>query len=91
MPINYMLNRDLKLGDISNDVVILQKRLKMLNFVLPGLQEHGLYDINIKRAVFEFQKNFKICTIWDRLVVKGSRVDYKTRKLLNSLTKTTCQ
>jgi hypothetical protein len=77
--------RDIVFGERSEEVRALQKALKIDGTFPQNIPETGYYGEITRRAVFEFQKKYKVASLNEILFVRGRRVGVKTRSKLNQL------
>jgi hypothetical protein len=79
---HYFYN-DMELGQTSNDIKELQKRLKMLGY-FPATQEcTGFYGQTTRESVFKFQLDHLVLSWWAKKVHKGRYCSTQTRAALN--------
>lgn len=83
--IKHNFTRDLVLGERSDDVKVLQDILKVEGFFPVATDSTGYYGEITRRAVEKYQRHYKVASLWELLIVKGTRVGKKTRESLNSL------
>lgn len=84
-PFKHIFFRDLKFGEISEEVCYLQTALK-IDGVFPKNQEiTRLYGQVTRKAVRDFQTKYNLASLWERLVVDGKKVGPATRQKLNVL------
>ena len=79
-PFYYEFAKDMRRGERSEEVKMLQKALKVLGFF--SLQETGYYWNQTQEAVFKFQLKYVNLNLYEKNVLKGSSVGPKTREAL---------
>lgn len=82
----YRFERNLVYGMANdNDVRMLQKCLKYLGYFPINAQETGNYFEITRRAVYQFQIDYKVASNEELQQLQGKRVGEKTRAKLNEL------
>jgi len=85
---SHIFNRDLKFNDTFNidpEVVILQDCLKWDGTFPSDRDSTGYYGAITAKAVFDFQKKYKVAPDAELDVLQGRSVGPKTRALLNTM------
>ncbi len=77
---------DIKYGDISSEVIKLQRFLQSHGYFPINQRCTGVYKDITKEAVFLFQKDFIELNWYEKYILCGKRVGPKTRLALNKIT-----
>jgi hypothetical protein len=83
--IYHIFNIDMQYGQTNEEIVYLQDTLKLLGFLKSTIISSGYYGELTRQAVFAFQTKYLQLSWWEKYVLCGKTVGYKTRTKLNSL------
>lgn len=81
----YTFSKDLKLGDINNDVKALQNILKYEGMFPTNTDSTGKYGPVTAKGVMAFQTKYKVASGAEIASIQGRSVGPKTREKLNQL------
>lgn len=84
-PVKYEFKKDLVWGSQTLDVEALQEILQLEELFPVNVITTGWYLPITAKAVYKFQKKYKVGTPEEIEILKGKRVGPKTRKALNDL------
>jgi hypothetical protein len=80
---NHQFKLNLEYGDTHDEVKWLQRALKILGVY--NYSVTGYYGDITAKAVLDFQKRYKVTTIWENITYKGRYFGPKTRAEINKL------